>query len=391
MPALNLTILLLAAVAFVVVAVMTVTGPLLPLIAEEFGRSVGQVGIIVTAFAVPYGAFQVVFGPVGDRYGKVRVIALALGMATVFVAWSGFARTLGELAVLRFCSGVFMAATIPLAMAWIADEVPAAVRQPVIGRYVNGLVLGQIAGGALGGIVAEYFAWRDIFFVFAVATAVVAAALWTRAEHGVDRSAHARPLREVLAIYRDLFRTRRSRQVIIVGTLEGVLIFGVLAYFGAWLRHSFALDYARIGIVLGAYGFGGMLYAAAVYRLVRLLGERRMVAWGSLLLGSGFVLFAWVPAWWLCPLVLLGCGFGFYLFHNTMQMQATELSSEARGTAVALWVFMLFLGQGAGVFACGRLIDAFGYRATFCAAGLGIATLGGWFARRMVTHAAPAH
>ena len=70
----NLTILLLAAVAFVVVAVMTVTGPLLPLIAEEFGRSVGQVGIIVTAFAVPYGAFQIVFGPIGDRYGKVRVI-----------------------------------------------------------------------------------------------------------------------------------------------------------------------------------------------------------------------------------------------------------------------------------------------------------------------------
>ena len=207
-----------------------------------------------------------------------------MAAATLFVALSGLSRTLGELAALRFMSGLCMAATIPLAMAWIADEVPAAVRQPVIGRYVNGLVLGQIAGGALGGIVAEYFEWRHIFYVFACATAVVAAALWTRAEHGVDRSAHARPLREVLAIYAGLFRARRSRRIIIVGTLEGVFIFGVLAYFGAWLRHAHGLDYARIGIVLGAYGLGGMISAAAVYRLVRLLGERRMVAWGALLL-----------------------------------------------------------------------------------------------------------
>ena len=78
----NFIILLLAAVAFVVVAVMTVTGPLLPLIAGEFSRSVGQAGIIVTAFAVPYGAFQIVFGPIGDRYGKLRVVAtLAAGDA----------------------------------------------------------------------------------------------------------------------------------------------------------------------------------------------------------------------------------------------------------------------------------------------------------------------
>ena len=77
----NATIVLLTVVAFVVVAVMTVTGPLLPLIAEEYGRTVGQAGIIVTAFAVPYGACQIVFGPIGDRHGKLRVVAL--GTATI--------------------------------------------------------------------------------------------------------------------------------------------------------------------------------------------------------------------------------------------------------------------------------------------------------------------
>ena len=383
----NATILLLTAVAFIVVAVMTVTGPLLPLIAEEYGRTVGQAGIIVTAFAVPYGACQIVFGPLGDRFGKLRVIALALGTATVFVAASGWSTSLEELAWMRFASGVAMAATIPLAMAWIADEIPAAVRQPVIGRYVNGLVLGQIAGGALGGLAAEYFEWRHIFYVFAVLCALTALALWTRAERGLRSRPAPRPWRDVLAIYSGLLRVRRSREIIIVGTLEGVLIFGILAYLGAFLRHDHGIDYARIGLVLSAYGVGGLLYAAAVYRLVRVLGERRMVAGGATLLGLGYVGLIAVPTWWLCIPVLLVAGFGFYLFHNTMQMQATELSQDARGTAVALWVFMLFVGQGVGVIAFGYVIDALGYAPSFIGVGLAVAALGMWFAQRLQPHA----
>jgi MFS transporter, YNFM family, putative membrane transport protein len=386
--ALNPTIFLLAAVAFVVVAVMTVTGPLLPLVAGEFSRTVGQAGIIVTAFAVPYGAFQVVFGPLGDRYGKLRVIALALGLACVFVIGSGLVRSLEGLALMRFCSGLSMAATIPLAMAWIADEVPAAARQPVMGRYVNGLVMGQIAGGLLGGFAAEYFDWRLVFFVLGVACALVSATLWRQAERGPPRVDVAWRWHEVLVIYAGLFRERRAREIILVGTLEGMLIFGVLAYFGAYLRHAYGLDYARIGLVLCAYGFGGMVYAAAVHRLMRLLGERRMVAWGSALLALCYAGLVVAPAWWLCMPALLFAGFGFYLFHNTMQVQATELSQTARGTAVALWVFMLFMGQGVGVFLFGRLIDAFGYAPAFLAAGTGVAALGLWFSRRMVTHAA---
>src|SRR5690606_22882847 len=110
---------------------------------------------------------------------------------------------------------------------------------------------------------------------------------------------------------------------------------------------------------------------------------------GTVLLGGGYVLLALAPAWWMCVPVLLVAGFGFYLFHNTMQMQATELSQDARGTALALWVFMLFLGQGAGVVLFGRLVDAWGYGPSFALAGAGVTILGWWFARRLEPHARP--
>ena len=69
----------------IAVAVMTVTAPLLPLIAHDFQRSVGAAGLVISAFAVPYGGFQIVFGPLGDRAGKLRVVSVALGTSSLFV------------------------------------------------------------------------------------------------------------------------------------------------------------------------------------------------------------------------------------------------------------------------------------------------------------------
>ncbi len=384
----NATIILLSSVSFIVVAVMTVTGPLLPVVADEFHVSVGDAGIIVSAFAVPYGACQILFGPLGDRLGKLRVVAAALGLSTVFVLGSGLAPSLDALALMRFGCGLAMAATIPLAMAWIADEVPYAGRQPVIGRFISGLVLGQIAGGVLGGIAAQYFDWRHIFYVFAACCALFSVLLWARTSGLAPAApaAHHGP-REILSLYVGLFRDPESRAVIITGTLEGLLIFGVLAYYGAFLRHRHALDYGVIGLVLAAYGVGGVIYTRLVHRLVPLLGERRMIAGGAALLGASQIALLMAPVWWLSAPALLVAGFGFYLFHNTMQTRATELSSEARGTAVSLWVFMLFLGQGVGVVLFGAVIDRFGYASALASAAGGVIALGLWFQGRLGPHA----
>jgi MFS transporter, YNFM family, putative membrane transport protein len=382
--ALNSIIYLLSAAGFIAVAVMTVTGPLLPLIAAEFGESVGTAGIVVTAFAIPYGVLQIFYGPLGDRVGKLRVIAGALGISTVFTVACGFSNSLESLTLWRFLTGAAIAATVPLSMAYIADEVAYADRQPIIARYIAGVILGQIAGNCFGGIAAEYFEWRDVFIFYGVLSSMAAVALWTVARRQppvLNERAH-RPS-EILQTYAALFRERRPRDLIITATLEGVLIFGVLAYFGAYLRHEHGLSYMTIGVVLSGYGVGGAVYSAAVFHIVRVLGERGMILAGATLLGAGYMLLTVVPYWWLCIPVFLLTGLGFYTFHNTMQTHATELSSDARGTAVSLWVFMLFLGQGVGVTFFGYVIDGPGYDSAFIGAGVGVAVLGLWSARRV--------
>src|SRR5947207_8377680 len=110
------SLLLLGAAAFVVTADIRVVNPLLRVIASEFGADVGDTGWIVTAYTVPYGLFQLLYGPLGDRLGKLRVMTVTLALFAVGTAACGLAPGLATLALLRFLTGAAAAAMIPLAL-----------------------------------------------------------------------------------------------------------------------------------------------------------------------------------------------------------------------------------------------------------------------------------
>ena len=111
-----------------VLAIMRVTDPILPIVADEFGRTIGAAGIIVTAYSIPYGLFQLLFGPLGDRYGKLTVIVYTLGLSSVCTITTAFADSIEFLAAARFLSGLTTASAVPLSMAFIADNVEYANR-----------------------------------------------------------------------------------------------------------------------------------------------------------------------------------------------------------------------------------------------------------------------
>ena len=70
-------------------------------------------------------------------------------------------------------------------------------------------------------------------------------------------------------------------------------------------------------------------------------------------------------------------GFGYIALHTTLQTRATELAPEARGTAVALFAFFLFLGGALGSAIFGPLVDHGWHRLFLVICGLGLLVLGG--------------
>jgi MFS family permease len=76
-------ITLLSCAAFVSVASMRVGDPLLPQVAHEFGVSAGDASVIATAFALAYGLCQLVWGALGDWFGKYRLMTLISALTAV--------------------------------------------------------------------------------------------------------------------------------------------------------------------------------------------------------------------------------------------------------------------------------------------------------------------
>ncbi|MEW5961682.1 MAG: MFS transporter, partial [Chloroflexota bacterium] len=68
-------IMILGLAGFTVMADNWVVSPILPAIAGDLGQEVTRAGLLITAYMLPFGLFQLVFGPLADRYGKRQVLA----------------------------------------------------------------------------------------------------------------------------------------------------------------------------------------------------------------------------------------------------------------------------------------------------------------------------
>ena len=82
-PAVRRQLRLAGLAGFAAIASMRACDPMLLTLATEFGRGIADVSLVVSAFAVAYGALQLFYGPLGDRVGKMRVVAGACAGCTL--------------------------------------------------------------------------------------------------------------------------------------------------------------------------------------------------------------------------------------------------------------------------------------------------------------------
>jgi predicted MFS family arabinose efflux permease len=350
---------LLSIASFFSGAALRICDGLLPRLAHDFGVTPGTAGRVVLTFAVAYGVSQLLFGPLGDRYGKARVMCAALfGCALASLACA-LAPGFDALVRLRVLWGIAAAGVIPLAIAWIGDAVHYEQRQATLARLLMGTLSGMTAGQLGGGLFADTpLGWRGAFGTLCAGYVVVSFLLLARLRHipsvppvrGQGRFAFAAQLGSVLAV-------PWARVVVAAVFAEGVLLLGPMAFLPSYLHQRFGLALSAASALIALYAVGGLLYAIVARHVVRRLGERRMVAWGGVVMGAGFLLWYASPWAWVAAPVALAVGFGTYLFHNTLQTNATQMAPAMRGTGMALFAFAFFNGQAIGVSLAGFAFD----------------------------------
>ncbi|MBV5295691.1 MAG: MFS transporter [Curvibacter lanceolatus] len=389
MNSLSLTLRLLGLAAFGSMASMRVCDPMLGALGHDFNVSTGEASRVIASFAVAYGVLQLFYGPLGDRLGKIRVINLATAGCAVFSALTALAPSLDVLVLSRAAMGGAAAGIIPLSMAWIGDQVGYEQRQATLGRFMGATVTGMMAGQWFGGVASEYLGWRMAFGLLSVLFALAAFTLYRKT--GAQRAAHAQALTQTPPVPWQrsfhatfaLLRLPRVRWVVSVTAIEGALAFGTLAFVPSRLVSTLGFSPSAAGGVMMLYGVGGLLYSQFVTRWLRLLGERGLALLGGALIAVSLWALAFVPVAAVAVSACFLAGLGFYMLHNTLQTQATQMAPHARGSAVTLFACLLFLGQSLGVLVVGSTVDQGGLAPAMALAGLGVLVLAWAVSRRV--------
>ena len=381
------SILLLSFATFASMVAQRICDAMLPELSRTFSVSLAQAAQVVSVFAVVYGLSQLIYGPLGDRLGKFGVVTWATLACSVGSMVAVFADSLNMLVLARVMVALGAAAIIPLSMAWIGDEVAYGQRQETLARVGLGTTLGIVGGQLFGGVITDTLGWRWAFGLMTLLFGMVGALLyadWRRQSAGRVKQAdplEGRPgfVSQALIIITGQW----TRIVLLTAFIEGVAGFGVLAIWASHLNQQLGLSLSAAGAIVALFGLGGMLYMLVARHLIQRLGEGGLALAGGCVLGLCALVFGLSPYWALTLPASVVAGFGFFMFHNTMQTNATQMAPNARGTGVSMFALALFMGQSVGVLLAAWLLVYVASGVVIAIGGGIMAALGVFFAQAL--------
>jgi EmrB/QacA subfamily drug resistance transporter len=142
----------------------TMLATALPVIAADVGR-ITDVSWVVTAYVVAAAAATPLWGKLGDRHGRKRMLELALVVFVVASALCGAAQEVSQLIVLRLAQGAAAGGLMALAMAVVGDLVGPRERGRYQGYIAATFAVATVIGPLLGGLLVQSASWRWVFFV----------------------------------------------------------------------------------------------------------------------------------------------------------------------------------------------------------------------------------
>lgn len=327
--------------------------PVLPHVAEDFAVDIATAAGFAAVYALTYSIVQPLIGGAADLFGKARLMVgclALLGLANILGALSP---SYSVLFVTRILAGIGSGGVFPVALSLTSDLVAADRRQVAIGRTLAGSMTGNLLGASVAGVIGDFFGWRTVLAVLGVLAVVASVAVAAGFRNARLRHPPKTSLSALRSGYRTIFTNPNAPVCYSAVFVEGCCVLGLFPYIAALLFDLGETSLSIAGIVIAGFAVGGLLYAMTVSRLLPRLGVKGMMIAGMALVGSQLAAIAFGPRWEIQTLNLLIMGWGFYMAHGCLQVFASELSVEARATALSLHSFFFFMGQTVGPIAYG--------------------------------------
>jgi len=341
----------LAAGAGLSVASIYYSQPMLDIISKQFNAGIGAVGMVPMLTQAGYALGILLLAPLGDRHDRRTIIFIKGLLLVAALLLCGFSGGLSALLVASFITGLTatVAQDIVPASAALAPE---RSRGKTVGTVMTGLLVGILLSRVVSGVVAEYFGWRTMYMIAALAVLLITLTLWRvlpRFAPGTSVS-YPRLLLSLVHLWRHHQTLRRA------ALAQGLLSIAFSAFWSTlalMLSDRFHLDSAVAG-AFGLAGAAGAMAAPLAGSFADRIGPARVTQAGAALVTISFALMFLLP---LLPMpaqlaLIVVCTIGFDLgVQATLVAHQTlvyGLAPEARSRLNALLFTVVFIGMATG-------------------------------------------
>lgn len=365
--------MILGLAGFVVMADNWVVSPILPSISQNLGVSAASAAIIITAYMLPFGLFQLIFGYLADRFGKRQVITFAMIFFTVSTGLCSIAAGLTDLTVFRALTGVFAASVMPISLALIGDVFPMNERQTAIGTFMGISFLGQGLSMAIGGSIAYFLNWRGVFAIYA-AIAVVSTVLLLTIGKSIPSTKNKNG--KVFAPYINLLKNPSSLKIYLMVLFEGIFLIGSFSFLGSFIKNVYNFNNFVIGAIMTAFGIMAVIGGRVSGKIAAKAGRKKTILIGLLCAVLANLIYLTLGNYLILLIIGVGLmGLGFMLAHSTFLTIATEFAQKSRGVAMSLVAFFFMGGGGLGTAIGSRIVSGTSLTALFAIYGIGLLVL----------------
>jgi putative MFS transporter len=306
----------------------------------------------------------IIFGILGDRFGRVVLLFGSILLYSVANIANGFVHTIDAYALWRFIAGVGLAGELGGGITLVSEMLSKEARG--YGTMIVATV--GVLGAVLGGQVAGHVNWRTAYFIGGGLGLALLALRVSVVESGMFQQMHARsePVSRgnFFALFTSWARVGKYLRCICIG-LPTWFVIGILVTFSPEIARALriqgaitalhAVQFAYLGLALGGFASGF---------LSQMLGSRKKIVFGFILLtlaalAAYFLAGGQSPAVFYAIILLLGVGIGYWAVFVTIAAEqfgtniratvATTVPNFVRGSVVPITIGFNFCRGRFGV------------------------------------------
>ena len=307
---------LMAQLAFGLLA-MTICLPSMQEWGAIFDAGQAAVQLTFSGFVVTYGSLQLIYGPLSDRIGRKKVMMLGLSVAVAGSLLAALAPDLNSLIWARVLQGAGAAASMVVGRAMVQDLFDGAERTRVMAFVSMAMGLCPPLATILGGQLHVQLGWQANFVVIAVLGGLLIVAAWRGLpDHQKPVEVQPHWLRTMGAAYMTLLREPTFLLYVAILAMATATFY---AFLGAvpTVMGSYGVGPDGVGFYIMAIPFSYIVGSYLTARLIRSVGNRRMMQFGQGLTLASIVLMLVLaligldsPLAFILPLLFLGIGHG---------------------------------------------------------------------------------